>query len=68
MRPNPLFSIKNFMLIRDREIPLKAIISEGKKAFTKRKFTAEEIAQLELFLPYFEVEKLEKDSKLKSKL
>lgn len=50
------------------EIPLKAVISEGKKAFTKRKFTAEEVEVLELFLPYFEVEKVGQQGHMKAKL
>lgn len=52
------------------EIPLRAVLSEGKKAFTRRKFTAEEIQVLELYLPYFEVENLTGDGggKVKSKL
>ena len=52
------------------EIPLKAVLSEGKKAFTKRKFTAEEIEALELYLPYFEVERMagEEGGKVKPKL
>ncbi len=52
------------------EIPLRAVLSEGKKAFTRRKFTAEEIQMLELYLPYFEVENVSGDDgkKVKSKL
>lgn len=52
------------------EIPLRAVLSEGKTAFTRRKFTAEEIQVLELYLPYFEVEKLTEgnEGKVKSKL
>lgn len=52
------------------EIPLRAVLSEGKTAFTKRKFTNEEIEALEAYLPYFEVEKItrEKEVKPKSKL
>ncbi|KPI42018.1 Acetoacetyl-CoA synthetase [Cyphellophora attinorum] len=53
------------------EIPLKAVISEGEKAFGKRKFTAEERDVLEDFLPYFEVEKMAKNhggGKVKAKL
>ena len=41
-------------------IPLKAVLSEGEKAFTRRKFTAEEWEVLEEFLPFFDVEKVEK--------
>ena len=40
------------------EIPLRAVLSEGRTAFSKPKFTQEEIAQLEKYLPYFQVEKL----------
>ena len=40
------------------EIPLRAVISEGKKSFSKRKFTKEEREQLELYLPYYEIEKV----------
>ncbi|EME44140.1 hypothetical protein DOTSEDRAFT_88389 [Dothistroma septosporum NZE10] len=40
------------------EIPLRAVLSEGEKAFSRRKFTAEERQALELYLPYFEVEKV----------
>jgi len=51
------------------EIPLRAVLSEGEKAFTRRKFTAEERELLELYLPYYEVEKVTKDAnKVKSKL
>ena len=52
------------------EIPLRAVLSEGKKAFSKRKFTNEEVEALEAFLPYFDVEKLigEGKEKPKSKL
>ena len=52
------------------EIPLRAVLSEGKKAFTKRKFTAEEVQALEYYLPYFEVEKVlgESEATPKSKL
>ena len=52
------------------EIPLRAVLSEGKKAFTKRKFTNEEVEALEMYLPYFEVEKItgEGEGKPKSKL
>lgn len=32
-------------------------MSEGEKAFTRRKFTAEEKEVLELYLPFFYVEK-----------
>ncbi|KAK4496524.1 hypothetical protein PRZ48_012504 [Zasmidium cellare] len=48
------------------EIPLRAVLSEGKKAFERRKFTAEEREALECFLPYFEVEKI--GGSLKAKL
>ena len=52
------------------EIPLRAVLSEGKTAFTKRKFTNEEVVSLETYLPYFEVEKItgESEAKPKSKL
>ena len=52
------------------EIPLRAVISEGDRAFTRRKFTAEEKEALELYLPYFEVEKMTsgQEGKAKSKL
>ncbi|KAF2161587.1 hypothetical protein M409DRAFT_27982 [Zasmidium cellare ATCC 36951] len=40
------------------EIPLRAVLSEGAKAFEWRKFTAEERQALERYLPYFEVEKI----------
>lgn len=44
------------------EIPLRAVISEGESGLTKRKFTVEEREVLELYLPFYEVEKLvEKD-------
>ena len=49
------------------EIPLRAVLSEGKKAFTRRKFTVEEVKSLELYLPYFQVEDLTK-GQAKSKL
>lgn len=49
------------------EIPLRAVLSEGNKAFTRRKFTAEEVKSLELYLPYFKVEDLSK-GQAKSKL
>lgn len=44
------------------EIPLRAVLSEGKKAFSKRKFTNEEVEALEAYLPYFEVEKVAGES------
>jgi acetoacetyl-CoA synthetase len=52
------------------EIPLRAVLSEGKNAFTRRKSTAEEIQALELYLPFHEVEKLEQqgDRSMKAKL
>ena len=40
------------------EIPLRAVLSEGKKAFTRRKFTSEEVKSLEPYMPYFRVEEL----------
>ena len=52
------------------EIPLRAVLSEGKTAFSKRKFTKEEVEALEAYLPYFEVETItgEGTAKPKSKL
>lgn len=54
------------------EIPLRAVVSEGEKAFTRRKFTAEEKEVLELYLPFFEVEEradeVKNGSKVKAKL
>lgn len=47
------------------EIPLRAVLSEGKKAFAKRKFTNEEIEVLETYLPYFEVEVITGESEAK---
>lgn len=41
------------------EIPLKAVLSEGEKAFGKRKFTAEEKDVLEDYLEYFKIEEIE---------
>ena len=49
------------------EIPLRAVLSEGKKAFSRRKFTAEEVKSLEMYLPYFKVEELT-EGKANSKL
>lgn len=43
------------------EIPLRAVLSEGRKAFTRRKFTAEEAQALEKYLPFFEVEKMSEE-------
>lgn len=40
------------------EIPLRAVISEGQESFGKRKFTKEEREMLEKYLPFFEIEKL----------
>ncbi|KAF7188642.1 Acetoacetyl-CoA synthetase [Pseudocercospora fuligena] len=48
------------------EIPLRAVLSEGEKAFSRRKFTADERKALEYYLPYFEVERI--TSRLKPKL
>lgn len=52
------------------EIPLRAVLSEGKKAFGRRKFTQAEVQALEKYLPYFEVEKMsgEDNGTSKSKL
>lgn len=36
---------------------MRAVISEGEKSFTRRKFTTEEKEVLKLYLPFFEVEK-----------
>lgn len=51
------------------EIPLRAVLSEGKEAFAKRKFTVEERQVLEKFLKYFRVEEVvHAQDRVKSKL
>lgn len=48
------------------EIPLRAVISEGEKGLSRRKFTVEEKEVLEKYVPFYDVEDV--GSQLKAKL
>ena len=49
------------------QIPLRAVLSKGERAFTKRKFTNKEVEPLEAYLLYFEFGTITGESEAKSK-
>jgi acetoacetyl-CoA synthetase len=55
--PSAIFRVSNIPYNingKKMEIPLKAVVSEGRQAFVKRKFAAEEIAALQEYVKYYE--------------
>lgn len=67
--PSAIFQVSNIPYNvngKKMEIPLKAVVSEGRQAFVKRKFAAEEIAALQEYVKYYEnlEGKAERDGKL----
>jgi acetoacetyl-CoA synthetase len=67
--PSAIFRVSNIPYNvngKKMEIPLKAVVSEGRQAFVKRKFAAEEIAALQEYVKYYENSegKAERDGKL----
>ncbi|QGA18284.1 hypothetical protein EYB26_005968 [Talaromyces marneffei] len=67
--PSAIFRVSNIPYNvngKKMEIPLKAVVSEGRQAFVKRKFAAEETAALQEYVKYYEYweGKAERDDKL----